>query len=65
MEECDSTWGSDSESDEPPAGEDDSGIFDPLGPPESERFPAEPGATSPQVQQRRVGEAGLQRAVGR
>uniref|UniRef100_A0A3P8ULU6 Opioid growth factor receptor like 1 n=1 Tax=Cynoglossus semilaevis TaxID=244447 RepID=A0A3P8ULU6_CYNSE len=43
VEECDSTWGSDSESDEPPAGGGDS------------------GTTSPQVQQRRVGEAGLQR----
>uniref|UniRef100_A0A3B4GZ56 Opioid growth factor receptor like 1 n=1 Tax=Pundamilia nyererei TaxID=303518 RepID=A0A3B4GZ56_9CICH len=37
IEECDSTWGSDSESDEP-AAEDDSGISDSVSPAESERL---------------------------
>ncbi|KAK2823928.1 hypothetical protein Q5P01_021103 [Channa striata] len=32
VEECDSTWGSDSESDEQPAAEDDSGISDSVSP---------------------------------
>lgn len=45
VEECDSTWGSDSESDEP-AAEDDSGISDSIGPAESDRTA---GDTSPQV----------------
>lgn len=49
MEECDSTWGSDSESDEPPA-EEDSGISD------SERAA---GDTSPQVRRQRVRDGGL------
>lgn len=46
MEECDSTWGSDSESDEP-AAEDDSGISDSVSPAESDRVA---GDSSPQVQ---------------
>lgn len=45
VEECDSTWGSDSESDEPVA-EDDSGISDSVSPAESDRAA---GDTSPQV----------------
>ncbi|XP_029926646.1 opioid growth factor receptor-like protein 1 [Myripristis murdjan] len=48
VEECDSTWGSDSESDEP-AAEDDSGISDPASPAESGRSAAEPGDASPQL----------------
>lgn len=48
VEECDSTWGSDSESDEP-AAEDDSGISDSVSPAESERAAGDPGDTSPQV----------------
>ncbi|KAG7512598.1 opioid growth factor receptor 1 [Solea senegalensis] len=51
VEECDSTWGSDSESDELllPAAEDDSGISDSVSPPESDRAPGEPGDSSPQL----------------
>ena len=49
VEECDSTWGSDSDSDEP-AAEDDSGGSDFVSPGESDRAAAEPGDTSPQVQ---------------
>ena len=48
VEECDSTWGSDSDSDEP-AAEDDSGTSESLSPGESDRAAAEPGDTSPQV----------------
>ncbi|XP_035461749.1 opioid growth factor receptor-like protein 1 [Scophthalmus maximus] len=51
VEECDSTWGSDSESDEP-AAEDDSGIADSVSPAEGERAPGAPGApgdASPQL----------------
>lgn len=46
VEECDSTWGSDSESDEPAAAEDDSGISDSVSPAKSERAG---GDASPQV----------------
>lgn len=46
IEECDSTWGSDSESEEPPPAEDDSGISDSVSPADSERAA---GDTSPQV----------------
>ncbi|GLD73915.1 opioid growth factor receptor-like protein 1, partial [Lates japonicus] len=46
VEECDSTWGSDSESDEP-AAEDDSGISDSVSPAESDRAAGDPGDTSP------------------
>ncbi|XP_020509986.1 opioid growth factor receptor-like protein 1 [Labrus bergylta] len=38
VEECDSTWGSDSESDEP-AAEDDSGVSDSISPAESDSSP--------------------------
>ncbi|XP_019944049.1 opioid growth factor receptor-like protein 1 [Paralichthys olivaceus] len=48
VEECDSTWGSDSDSDEP-AAEDDSGIYDSVCPAESDRAAAEPGDKSPQL----------------
>ncbi|XP_053292541.1 opioid growth factor receptor-like protein 1 [Pleuronectes platessa] len=48
VEECDSTWGSGSDSDEP-AAEDDSGNSDSVGPGESDRAAAEPGDTSPQL----------------
>uniref|UniRef100_A0A3P8SDM9 Opioid growth factor receptor like 1 n=1 Tax=Amphiprion percula TaxID=161767 RepID=A0A3P8SDM9_AMPPE len=48
VEECDSTWGSDSESDEP-AAEDDSGISDPVSPAESERAAGHAGDSSPQL----------------
>ena len=50
VEECDSTWGSDSDSDEPAAAEDDSGISDSVSPAESDRAAGEPEDTSPQVQ---------------
>lgn len=50
IEECDSTWGSDSESEEPAAAaaaaEDDSGISDCVSPADSERAA---GDASPQV----------------
>ncbi|XP_038150583.1 opioid growth factor receptor-like protein 1 [Cyprinodon tularosa] len=42
VEECDSTWGSDSESDEPTA-EDDSGISDSVSPAESDRTAGQSG----------------------
>uniref|UniRef100_A0A3B4YA76 Opioid growth factor receptor like 1 n=1 Tax=Seriola lalandi dorsalis TaxID=1841481 RepID=A0A3B4YA76_SERLL len=42
VEECDSTWGSDSESDEP-AAEDDSGISDSVSAAESDRAAGDPG----------------------
>ncbi|KAM9847579.1 opioid growth factor receptor-like protein 1 [Aulostomus maculatus] len=48
VEECDSTWGSDSESDEP-AAEDDSGISESVSPAESERAAGDPGDTSPKL----------------
>ncbi|XP_005745916.1 opioid growth factor receptor-like protein 1 [Pundamilia nyererei] len=48
IEECDSTWGSDSESDEP-AAEDDSGISDSVSPAESERAAGHAGDSTPQV----------------
>ncbi|XP_033468463.1 opioid growth factor receptor-like protein 1 [Epinephelus lanceolatus] len=48
VEECDSTWGSDSDSDEP-AAEDDSGISDSVSPAESDRATGDPGDTSPQL----------------
>ncbi|KAF6720024.1 Opioid growth factor receptor-like protein 1 [Oryzias melastigma] len=48
IEECDSTWGSDSEGEEPPA-EDDSGISDSMSPAESERASGQAGDTSPQL----------------
>lgn len=48
VEECDSTWGSDSESDEA-AVEDDSGISDPVSPAESEWAAGHTGDTSPQL----------------
>uniref|UniRef100_A0A3Q0RUU4 Opioid growth factor receptor like 1 n=1 Tax=Amphilophus citrinellus TaxID=61819 RepID=A0A3Q0RUU4_AMPCI len=46
IEECDSTWGSDSESEEP-AAEDDSGISDSVSPAESERARCMLQLTSP------------------
>uniref|UniRef100_A0A4W6F029 Opioid growth factor receptor like 1 n=1 Tax=Lates calcarifer TaxID=8187 RepID=A0A4W6F029_LATCA len=49
VEECDSTWGSDSESDEP-AAEDDSGISDSVSPAENDRAAGDPGDTSPKVE---------------
>ena len=53
MEECDSTWGSDSESEEQQeqeeAAEDDSGISESLSPSEAGRYAADPGDMSPQV----------------
>lgn len=52
IEECDSTWGSDSEGEEPPA-EDDSGISDSISPAESERASGQAGDTSPQVRRGR------------
>ncbi|XP_063347534.1 opioid growth factor receptor-like protein 1 [Pelmatolapia mariae] len=48
IEECDSTWGSDSESDEP-AAEDDSGISDSVSPVESERAAGHAGDSTPQL----------------
>lgn len=48
VEECDSTWGSDSESEEP-ATEDDSGISDSSGPAESDRAAGIPEDGSPQL----------------
>lgn len=48
IEECDSTWGSDSESDEP-AAEDDSGISDSVSSAESERAAGHAGDSTPQV----------------
>nr|XP_004554671.1 opioid growth factor receptor-like protein 1 [Maylandia zebra] len=48
IEECDSTWGSDSESDEP-AAEDDSGISDSVSPAESERAAGHAGDSTPQL----------------
>ncbi|XP_075933175.1 opioid growth factor receptor-like protein 1 [Anarhichas minor] len=48
VEECDSTWGSDSESDEP-AAEDDSGISDSVSPAESDRAAGDPEDASPQL----------------
>uniref|UniRef100_A0A1A8QY49 Opioid growth factor receptor-like 1 n=1 Tax=Nothobranchius rachovii TaxID=451742 RepID=A0A1A8QY49_9TELE len=47
VEECDSTWGSDSESDGP-AAEDDSGISESISPVESERATGQSRDTSPQ-----------------
>uniref|UniRef100_A0A3Q3M216 Opioid growth factor receptor-like 1 n=1 Tax=Mastacembelus armatus TaxID=205130 RepID=A0A3Q3M216_9TELE len=47
VEECDSTWGSDSESDDP-AAEDDSGISDSVSPAESDRGAGDQGDMSPQ-----------------
>eukprot|EP00066_Takifugu_rubripes_P012220 XP_011601486.1 PREDICTED: opioid growth factor receptor-like protein 1 [Takifugu rubripes] len=46
IEECDSTWGSDSESEEPPPAEDDSGISDSVSPADSDRAG---GDASPQM----------------
>lgn len=48
MEECDSTWGSDSEIDDP-AAEEDSGISEPASAVESEQAAGHSGDTSPQV----------------
>ncbi|KAK9541959.1 hypothetical protein VZT92_001967 [Zoarces viviparus] len=48
VEECDSTWGSDSESDEP-AAEDDSGTSDSVSPAESDRAAGDPEDASPQL----------------
>lgn len=49
MEECDSTWGSDSESDEPAAA-DDGGISDAASPAaEGDRAAGDPEDASPQV----------------
>ncbi|XP_068583247.1 opioid growth factor receptor-like protein 1 [Cebidichthys violaceus] len=48
VEECDSTWGSDSESDEP-AAEDDSGISGSASPAESDRAAGDPEDASPQL----------------
>ncbi|XP_054456051.1 opioid growth factor receptor-like protein 1 [Anoplopoma fimbria] len=48
VEECDSTWGSDSERDEP-AAEDDSGISDSVSPAESDRAAGDPEDASPQL----------------
>lgn len=48
IEECDSTWGSDSENEEP-AAEDDSGISDSVSPAESERAAGHAGDATPQV----------------
>ncbi|XP_019737813.1 opioid growth factor receptor-like protein 1 isoform X1 [Hippocampus comes] len=48
VEECDSTWGSDSESDEP-AAEDDSGISESVSPAESEWPPGNNGDLSPKL----------------
>jgi len=49
VEECDSTWESDSESEEAAAA-DDSGISGSVSPAESERAAGHSGDTSPQVQ---------------
>lgn len=54
IEECDSTWGSDSEGEEPPA-EDDSGISDSVSPADSERAA---GDASPQVAAARCSKRG-------
>ncbi|XP_027861793.1 opioid growth factor receptor-like protein 1 [Xiphophorus couchianus] len=48
VEECDSTWGSDSEGDEPTA-EDDSGISDSVSPAESERAAGHSGDAALQL----------------
>ncbi|KAM6916258.1 opioid growth factor receptor-like protein 1 [Xenentodon cancila] len=48
VEECDSTWGSDSESDEP-AAEDDGGISDSVSPAETEGASGHAGDASPQL----------------
>ncbi|XP_008428580.1 opioid growth factor receptor-like protein 1 [Poecilia reticulata] len=48
VEECDSTWGSDSESDEPTA-EDDSGMSDSVSPAESERAAGHSGDAALQL----------------
>ncbi|XP_034408509.1 opioid growth factor receptor-like protein 1 [Cyclopterus lumpus] len=49
VQECDSTWGSDSESEEP-AAEDDSGVYDSGGPAESDRAAGDhPEDGSPQL----------------
>ncbi|KAM6923221.1 opioid growth factor receptor-like protein 1 [Lycodopsis pacificus] len=48
VEECDSTWGSDSESDEP-AAEDDSGVSDSVSPAESDRAAGDPEDATPQL----------------
>lgn len=55
MEECDSTWGSDSESDEP-AADDDSGISESVSPAEHERAA---GDASPQVRRTCCDTAGV------
>ncbi|KAK5908085.1 hypothetical protein CgunFtcFv8_016172 [Champsocephalus gunnari] len=49
VEECDSTWGSDSEGDEPAAAGDDSGVSGSVSPADSERAAGEPGERSPQL----------------
>ncbi|XP_034080694.1 opioid growth factor receptor-like protein 1 [Gymnodraco acuticeps] len=49
VEECDSTWGSDSEGDEPAAAGDDSGVSGSVSPADSERVAGEPGERSPQL----------------
>lgn len=46
IEECDSTWGSDSESEEPPPAEEDSDLSDSVSPADSDRAG---GDASPQV----------------
>ncbi|XP_028324745.1 opioid growth factor receptor-like protein 1 [Gouania willdenowi] len=47
VEECDSTWGSDSEEDEPPAAEEDSGISDSVSPADSEQAAGYAGDSTP------------------
>ncbi|XP_010772317.1 opioid growth factor receptor-like protein 1 [Notothenia coriiceps] len=49
VEECDSTWGSDSEGDEPAAAGDDSGVSGSVSPADSVRAAGEPGEMSPQL----------------
>ncbi|XP_037322316.1 opioid growth factor receptor-like protein 1 [Pungitius pungitius] len=48
VEECDSTWGSDSEGDEPAAA-DDSGVSEAAGPAEGDRAAGDPEDASPQL----------------
>ncbi|CAG00372.1 unnamed protein product [Tetraodon nigroviridis] len=60
IEECDSTWGSDSEGEDPPAPENDSGISDSVSPADSDRAA---GDASPQVPAARWSECGCVGAV--
>uniref|UniRef100_A0A3Q2Z437 Opioid growth factor receptor like 1 n=1 Tax=Hippocampus comes TaxID=109280 RepID=A0A3Q2Z437_HIPCM len=63
VEECDSTWGSDSESDEP-AAEDDSGISESVSPAESEWPPGNNGDLSPKVRGRELSLGGRVQSGG-